>query len=242
MKDKTNYITQEQFQKLLDNIGHLPTTILNHDQLLLLFQTLYEGAFRISEVLKLTPKDLDHEHKQFILRETKGGWKKCKCVKTTPLSVEQAAKFVKETNKRISFDPKIRSFKLMVAEKDCLKCLGHGKYRVKQYGWVSPELFDKLAKYSATLKNSDYLFPITRQMVWWYCVKLGDLVGVKMEHEEKETTNLFPHALRHTRAVHLASKLDINAVQKKMRHTDAKTTSIYTEISRKNAQELEFGS
>ena len=214
MKDKTNYITQEQFQALLDNIGHLTKDKEKEGRIRLMFKTIYEGAFRVSEVLQLTHNDLDLENKQIILRETKGGKRRCKCSKW-------------KKNKLVSVD------------ENCKKCKGLGKYRVKEFGWVSPETFNEL--YS--LKEiKGKLFPYDRRYVWFWTRDLGKLIGVKMSHEEKETTNLFPHALRHSRPIHLlqTGKFTINEIMGKLRHKSLQPTTTYVTVSNESIQAKEF--
>ena len=215
MKDKTNYITQEQFKALLDNIPKLSSD-LPHDRIKLAFKVVYEGALRVSELLQITPEDLDKEHKQIILRQTKGGKRRCKCSKW-------------------------KKTKLVSVDKDCKKCLGSGKYRVKEFAWVSPETWQELLVCATTLPKETPIFPVSRQTFWSWCKQLGELVGVKMQHEEKETTNLFPHALRHSRPIHLlqTGNFEINEIMTKLRHKSLQPTTTYVTVSRESVQAKE---
>lgn len=215
MKDKTNYITQEQFKALLDNIPKL-TSDIDHARIKLLFKVIYEAALRVSEAIAITPEDLDKERKQIVLRNTKGGKRRCKCSKW---------------NKS----------RLVKVDKNCKKCDGIGKYRVKEFAWTTPETWDELVLCAKDLPKSSPIFPISRQTVWSWSKQLGELIGVKMQHEEKETENLFPHALRHSRPIHLlqTGNFEINEIMTKLRHKSLQPTTTYVTVSRESVQAKE---
>lgn len=215
MKDKTNYITQEQFQQLLDNIPKL-TKQWSDYHVQLLFKVIYEGGLRVSEALQLNKSDLDIEHKQLVLRETKGGKRRCKCSKW-------------------------KKNKLIKVDKDCKKCNGIGKYRVKEYAWLTPDTFDELVKFAEQFNDTEEIFPMSRQSVWLWSKLLGELIGVKMLHEEKETTNFFPHALRHSRPIHMlqTGKFTINEIMGKLRHKSLQPTTTYVTMANESIQAKE---
>jgi len=79
MEDETNFLTKIQFKKFMSALPRLPmyhkhrvkATFAPGD-LQLLFTIIHDGAFRVSEVLKLTPKDLVIDKKLLKLEGTKG--------------------------------------------------------------------------------------------------------------------------------------------------------------------------
>ena len=206
-----NYLTVEQYQELLKKIPELKTDY-DSKNLILLFKVIYEGALRVSEALQITPQDLDLERKQIILNNTKGGRRRCKCAKW-------------------------QKSKLLSSDENCLKCAGMGKYRVREFAWITPETWSELIK----IKTPGPIFPYTRQTVWNWCKRLGVLINVTMQHEEKLTTNLYPHALRHSRPIHLlnTNKFTINEIMGKLRHKSLEPTTTYVKVSNESIQAKE---
>lgn len=74
MKDKTNYITQEQFKALLDNIPKLSSkkkTLFSPKDTEMIFKIAYHCGLRINEVLKRKKEDFNLENDRVWLGKTK---------------------------------------------------------------------------------------------------------------------------------------------------------------------------
>ena len=79
MEDETNFLKPRQFTTFMNAIPRLAVfhnkdhkPIISPDDTQLLFTIIHDGAFRVSEVLKLTPDDLIKEEKLLKLEGTKG--------------------------------------------------------------------------------------------------------------------------------------------------------------------------
>lgn len=225
MIDETNYLTKEQLDKFLETIPKLPMyhTLgqkkpkLEPHVLQLLFLVIYEAALRVSELLRLTREDLIESQGEFILKETKGGWKRCKCSKWA-----------------------FRPTRLLSSDAACPKCQGKGKFRVAEIGWTTPQTFKILLDYSKSVKTGVRLFPLSRQRVWQLGKEIGNLCGIELLHENKPTTNMTIHTLRHSRAVHLTDGiLEVNELMDKLRHKSLGPTTTYVRVTRKSIREKE---
>lgn len=244
MTEDIQYITEEQYEEFLDAIPQLHLQLMSHEDVRLMYQVMYEGALRVSEIVKgdsspgLTPNDLDIQNKRIILRFAKGGWEACKCVTKEYMTFEEAKQL--KGKKKATFNFMTKQFVLKTPKDDCKKCNGKGKFRVKEFAWVSPETFDKLAKLTSTKKKDERLFHTDRRQVWAWTKRLGDLANIKLVHKKKDTTNFFPHAIRHTRAVKLAETMKINAVSTKLRHKSLQPTKTYVDLADNDVQAKEF--
>lgn len=196
LKDKTNYITQEQFKSLLDNIPKLSSD-LPHATIRLIFECLTFGALRVSELLNLRKSDLMGEGK-IKLRETKGGKKNCKCSKW-----------------------EYRPRKLVQVNKDCVECGGTGRVRYPETAWVKSEVYKKLEKYAKDLDAEQIIFPVSRQTVWSWCQSLAGIHPHTLRHSyltwmlESEKFNIrdIKQKARHknlqTTTVYIESNIDV---------------------------------
>ena len=182
----------DMFKDFISKISELNPRKMTHGQIQLMFEVLCSGAFRISEVLQLIPEDILPNGK-IRLRETKGGWKRCKCSKW-------------------KFGP----MKLIKVDKKCKKCLGKGKFRVIQYGWIQPNILEKLKVLAEKTDKDNRLFPITRKQAWNYA---NQLVGART------------HTFRHTWLTWLleSEKFNKRDIKQKARHTSIATTGEYIE-------------
>jgi integrase len=79
MKDETNFLTDTQYIPFMSAIPKMrmfhkpvPRTTFSPRITQLLFAVIHDGAFRVSEVLKLTPSDLIIDKKLIKLEGTKG--------------------------------------------------------------------------------------------------------------------------------------------------------------------------
>lgn len=138
------YLTPQLFKEFLEGIKTLKLKKMTHEQCQLMFEVLLSGAFRISEVLELTPKDLLPNGK-IRIRNAKGGWKRCSC-----------SKWVFKPQRLVSSNP------------NCTRCKGTGKYRIDQFGWVKQDIFSRLQDLAQRKQPEDKLFPIKRRQAWNY--------------------------------------------------------------------------
>jgi len=196
MRDETNFLTKEQYLKFIDTIPKLEMyhridpikkPKLAPHELQLMFKVIYEGAFRVSEVIHLTKDDILQNDRVIKLESTKGNKKR------------------------------------------------GGK---REFGTITDKTFDELVQYADNKKGA--LFPLTRQTVWKYAKCIGDLAGIQLIHENKDTKNMTIHTLRHSRAVHYVdAKQPINVVQKKLRHKSLQPTTTYLNINMSKIKEVE---
>lgn len=144
------YLTQDQIDKLLNDVNTLSPRKLSHDRIKLLIKVLLTGALRISEALNLTPNDILGNGK-LVIRESKGGFKRCDC-------------------SRWSFHPTT----LVFSDKSCSRCKGLGKYRVNQFAYVSDEVLAELLRVSEPMGKDERFFPISRTLAWYYFDRLAN--------------------------------------------------------------------
>jgi integrase len=195
MQDKTKYFTTELYIELDKNIADLNPRKMTKDQIRTMFRTLLSGAFRISEVLSLTPIDIMPDG-MLRLRFTKTGWEKCKCSKW-------------------GYHPK----RLLSSDLSCNKCKGQGRYRIDQFGWVTPEILVELKELAQKTPPDKRLFPITRRQALNYT---------------HEIANSGTHAFRHTWLTWLAGREELNLAElkTKSRHTNLQTLSNYVHANK----------
>ena len=198
MQDETNFLTDEQYLRFINSIPMLPRfhkwpirTRLAAEDMQLLFMVIHDGAFRVSEVLKLTPQDLIKD-KQLISLEGTKGTKKSK---------------------------------------------GNQK---REFGWIRKNAWDSLVAYSYLFKPDERMFKVSRQTVWKWAKEIGDIAGIYLLHENKDTHNMTVHTLRHTRAVSLVDKgMKVNELMKKLRHRSLEPTTTYLNVNIEKVRETE---
>ena len=166
--------------------------------------TQYCMALRISEVISLHPDDFNFDRKILTLNHTKTGFKHCKLCS------------------------KWKKGKLIYADKDCKKCQGKGKYRVKQFTSIPPD-FPEWVKESLSPNNIP-LFPFNRQLLWIYVKKACKMAGLEIgeQQEERYIEGGWTHLIRKSRASlmdELGAKETL--IKVKLRHTFT-TTQRYT--------------
>lgn len=139
----TTYLEYDQVKLFLDEIPGLKLRKMTHKQVRLMFETLFYGALRVSEVLQITPESLVNG--KIRLYSTKGGVERCKC-----------SKWVWRPTRLISCDPY------------CKKCGGTGKYRIPVNASIISDIYEDLVILSRTVKSGERLFPLSRVRVWQY--------------------------------------------------------------------------
>ncbi len=146
------YLDKQMFAEFIRDIEKLKVRKMTHDQIRLMFKVLCTGAFRISEVLNLTPEDIMADGK-LRLRHTKGGRKPCKCSKWS-----------------------YRPLKLISSDPSCTRCHGKGKYMTEQMGWIQDDILQELKEHAQTKKIGERLFPLGRHQVLNYA---NSLIGAR---------------------------------------------------------------
>ena len=189
------YLTRDLYKEFEQGIDGLKPRKMTKDQIKLMFRVLLSGAFRISEVLGLKASDI-LPNGQILLRETKTGWERCKCSKWS-----------------------FRPTRLIESNPNCKKCLGIGKYRIDQYGWVSPEIFEELQSLAKNTPPDKRLFPITRRQAFNYAQEIANA-----------RTNTFRHTWL-TRLIE-TKELDLGQIRQKSRHTNLETLTHYIETNK----------
>jgi integrase len=140
---QTLYLEHDKVSQFLDGIPTLKVRKMTHKQVRLMFETLFYGALRISEVLQLKPDSLMNG--LIRLDVTKGGTKKCDCAIWA-----------------------YRPTKLEKVDADCKRCKGTGKYRISVKAWVIREIYSELEELAKNTEPGKRLFPISRVRAWQY--------------------------------------------------------------------------
>ena len=114
------------------------------------------------------------------------------------------------------------------------------KNQKREFGWVKDNVWDALVKLTSTKKHDERLFKTTRQTVWKWAKDIGAISGIQLLHQNKDTTNMTVHTLRHTRAVSLADKgMPVHILMKKLRHRSMEPTTTYVNVNTKKVREME---
>ena len=199
------YLDRSRFREFLLDIDKLRLRKMTHDQVRLMFETLLYGSMRISEVLQITSSSLVGGNK-IKLQRTKGGIKRCKCSKWT-----------------------FRPLTLVSADKECIKCLGEGKYRIAVDAWLdNSDVYSDLESLAKTKKEGERLFPISRAWAWHYA---------------NELMNGRTHTFRHTFLTWMleTEKFNMRDIMQKARHKSLAVTTKYIETNTDATQQKASG-
>ena len=120
---------------------------------------------------------------------------------------------------------------------------GTKKSKLKQkreFGWIKKNAWESLVAYSFLFEPDERMFKVSRQTVWKWAKEIGKIAGVQLLHENKDTTNMTVHTLRHTRAVSLVDKgMKVNELMKKLRHRSLEPTTTYLNVNIEKVRETE---
>lgn len=231
----TNFITRPMLVKIVDKIPSLecykrPSWTkkpLEPKAFQLLIKSIYEGAMRINEVVGLKVKDINFQTNEVTLRETKTGYKICKCAD------------VQYYGGKHSGDGG-RVYKIVKGDKKCKECLGKGKLRIPQFTSFPAWLTKEIAAYvlEKKLKNEDYLFSspsfhgkhISSKWAYNQIRELTNLCDFKIyaRNKIKRIENLYTHIFRKSKAKQmLLDGFTLGEVSKKLRHQDVSITTTY---------------
>ena len=185
------------------------------------------------KVEKKMPSVLTKEETERLLNETNG---------TSPKELRDGAmlELLYATGIRVS---ELISLKLedINLKMEYITCRDGNKERIVPFGQVAKE---KLQMYLSegraelvTDESSDYLFTncsghaMSRQGFWKLVKYYGKKAGI--------TTELTPHTLRHSFAMHLVSNgADLHSVQEMLGHSDISTTQIYANMNQNRIREV----
>lgn len=202
-----NYITPQEFEQFilsLREIGENNYKATPQD-LEMCARIQYGCGLRISEVLTLTPQDIDLENMILTLNHAKTGFKKCKCAKY-------------EKKRLVSCNP------------SCFKCKGKGKIRKPQFTTILPSQAQILRDYLPTKKKTRQIFTFGRTTIWGLYKQAGIKANLRVreQQDEKIIDGVWTHLLRKCRAK-LMRKLDAKEelIALKLRHS-FNTTQRYT--------------
>lgn len=110
----------------------------------------------------------------------------------------------------------------------------------REFGWVKKNAWNALVEYSFLFEPDERMFKVSRQTVWKWAKEIGDRAGIHLLHENKDTTNMTVHTLRHTRAVGLVDKgMKVNELMKKLRHRSLEPTTTYLNVNIDKVRETE---
>lgn len=110
----------------------------------------------------------------------------------------------------------------------------------REFGWIRKNAWDSLVAYSYLFKPDERMFKVSRQTVWKWAKEIGDIAGIYLLHENKDTHNMTVHTLRHTRAVSLVDKgMKVNELMKKLRHRSLEPTTTYLNVNIEKVRETE---
>lgn len=142
-----NILSLKQVDTLINNTSKM-TIDHDHKTVALLFKIMYHGMLWVSEVIELTPNDINYKNNEITVRNTRGG-------------------------------------------------------KVTTATFSLPSLWQEIMNYIKDLPPNEKLFSITRQTVWAWSKKLGEISQFKVIHMTKETDNIYNTVLRDSRKRHL---------------------------------------
>ena len=188
----TNFLSESDFERFLNSLRQMleknqKTMAQTNRELSMpiegfesLFRLAYSSALRISETLTLLPGDFDFEKRILTLRQTKTGYKKCKC-----------AKRVKEGNSWF-----------LVGDSKCKICDGAFKLRKTQYTTIHPSYADSLKLYVQKCSQDKPIFRTNRITLWSYAKKAGELAGLNVfeQQDDRLIEGVWTHLFRKSRA------------------------------------------
>jgi len=193
--NESNFISESDFAKLLDSIPNQShkNTRMDREDWVMLFRVMYGCALRIKECTKLTPESFDLDNRILTLAQTKTGWKKCKCGKSTRTKIK---------------DPL------------CTKC-DDGWIRVKQKTTILPGDVKDLRAYLKGRAEDLVLWPVNRVTIWAKFKQMCQDANLHFHFEKKERAfDDNPYLLRSSRAK-IMERLQAphSYVKLKLRHT-----------------------
>lgn len=212
---ETNFVSEEDFEKLLDSIPiQSGNDKMSNEDWRMFFTLMYGCALRIKETTKLKPENLDIEHRILTIPESKTGYKHCKC----------SAWKAPENSKRNTI--------LVSADKACKRCEGKGKHRVSQRTTILPQDIKQLKSYLYKKIEGQYIWPITRQTAWTKFKQMCEdsKLSYFWQKEERAFKQGWPYLLRSSRAK-IMEKMgaEYSLIALKLRHKSTMVTLRYTE-------------
>ena len=179
---EANILTDEQYQKFLDEIEKIPSqrAPINGAIAQLLFDFMEDTGLRIKETTHVRKKDLDFRTRIITVIYPKAE-KQCKCSTWRYRDLHSRQRILEKV------DP------------GCKLCGGKGRWKKPQRTSFTPRIVHRLLAYCDTLKNDDdLLFPIHRYTVWRWAKEAGKNAGINIfqQKDEKIIFGVFPHLFR----------------------------------------------
>jgi integrase len=204
----TNFISEEDFEKLLGSIpNYTDNQKLSGLDWRMLFRIMYSCALRIKEVTEIKRKDIDLDTAILTLHNTKTGWKHCKCSKW-------------------------KDKKLASSDKKCKKCYGSGWIRVIQKTTILLRDIQILKLYLIQTDHDLVLFPVSRQSIWKKFKKMCNDSGLHYRWEKDQ--RVFkdnPYLLRSSREKIMEQLGAPNSIMDlKMRHKPKTMGDVYRAV------------
>ena len=174
-------LTTEQYTKFLKELEKIPThrAPISGEQAVLCFELMEDAGTRVSETISIKKKDVDYRTRILTIMQPKSS-KQCKC------------------SRWVYRDQITRVRVLDYADKACKRCHGKGRWKAPQYTTITPRIISKLKAYTDTLKDDDYLFPVSRKTLWVWGKKAGHNAGINIfqKKESRLIEGIFLHLFR----------------------------------------------
>ena len=203
-------LTKEEVSTVLSKLSGINWLIAN---------LLYGSGLRLSEALRLRPKDLDFGYKQIIVRDGKGAKDRFTILPeklNEPLKEQlQAAKLTHERDLKRGFGSVDLPFALALKYPNA--------QREFKWQYVFP---------SRSLSRNPRTGAYGRHHLGESKIQKAFKVALNASRIEKHAS---PHTLRHSFATHLLQDgYDIRTIQELLGHKELSTTMIYTHVLQQN--------
>jgi integrase len=206
-------ITDEQFQDMLEQLEEIPSlrAPISGKTTVLCFRFMDDTGCRVTETIHVKKQDIDF--KNFILTVTNPKTeKKCKCSKW-------------------------EKHNLISVKKKCPICKGKGRWKKPQRTTFTNRIKKDLYAYCNTLKDDEYLFPISRQSLWKWGKRAGvqAKIDIFQQKEERLIEGIFLHMFRSRCAFRILNDGINDSYRRemvicKLRHSSPTVTDLYTRI------------
>lgn len=218
---EANELTIEQYQNFLDELEKIPTNRAPISGIIarLGFEFMEDIGCRITEMLHVKKEDIDFRTKILTITHPKAE-KECPCSRWRYKDLYSRQRVLDQ------------------ASPNCDRCHGKGKYKKPQRTSFTPRIHHKLLAYCDTLKDDDYLWPVSRQSMWVWGKEAGKRakINIFQQQDEKLVEGIFLHLFRalcskRTTADAKDDKYKDALVACKMRHSYRIVTDRYTKIT-----------
>ena len=174
-------LTQKDIENFYEQLEKIPTfkSPLDGKSTVLCFEFMEDTGSRVTETIHVKKKDVNFKTRVLTITHPKTE-AQCKCSKW---------KYRDEyTRVRV----------LESSDPNCIHCFGKGKWKKPQLTTITPRIYQKLIDYCRPMKDEDYLFPVSRQSLWKWGKKAGQLAELNIFKQKKEqlVEGVFLHLFR----------------------------------------------